>query len=78
MLARSLGSFVSLLLWEGKSIAYVAEHAGHDVATLSTYYAGVLHDLEGGPWISAEEAIRQARCWTTLRLRDERRRSGRA
>ncbi|MFL5819670.1 MAG: hypothetical protein ACJ76S_03175 [Solirubrobacteraceae bacterium] len=47
-------------MWEGKSIAYVAELAGHDVATLSSHYAGALHDLEGGPRISADEPIRQA------------------
>jgi integrase len=64
---RLRGSFVSLLLWEGKSIAYVAEQAGHDVATLSTYYAGVLHDLEGSPRVGAEEAIRQARSDAELR-----------
>jgi integrase len=64
---RLRGSFVSLLLWEGKSIGYVAEQAGHDVATLSSHYAGVLHDLEGSPRISAEEAIRQARSDAGLR-----------
>jgi hypothetical protein len=70
---------VSLLLWEGKSIAYVAEQAGHDVATLSTDYAGVLHDLEGSPRVSAEEAIRQSRSDAGLRSGYARssRRSGR-
>jgi integrase len=30
---RLRGSFVSLLLWEGRSLAYVAEQAGHSIAT---------------------------------------------
>jgi len=58
---RLRGSFVSLLLWEGRSIAYVAQQAGHSVATLSSHYAGVLEELEERPKVSAESAIRQAR-----------------
>ena len=32
---RLRGSFVSLLLWEGRSLAYVADQAGHSIATLA-------------------------------------------
>lgn len=54
-------SFVSLLLWEGRSLTYVAQQAGHSVATLSTYYAGVIEELEDQPRIPAAQAIRDAR-----------------
>ncbi len=37
---RLRGSFVSLLLWEGHSLTYVAEQAGHSIATLARHYAG--------------------------------------
>jgi hypothetical protein len=33
---RLRGSFVSRLLWEGRSLTFVADHAGHSVATLAT------------------------------------------
>jgi hypothetical protein len=39
-------SFVSLLLWEGRSLTYVAEQAGHSVATLARHYAGTMRELE--------------------------------
>ena len=39
---RLRGSFVSLLLWEGRCLTFVAEQAGHCVATLAQHYAGVL------------------------------------
>ena len=55
------GSFVSLLLWEGRSLTYVAEQAGHSVATLARHYAGVLRELEHAPRTPAAEAIRAAR-----------------
>jgi hypothetical protein len=58
---RLRGSFVSLLLWEGRSLAYVADQAGHSVATLANHYAGVLEELEHKPRTPAAEAIRQAR-----------------
>jgi integrase len=58
---RLRGSFVSLLLWEGRSLTYVAEQAGHSVATLARHYAGVIKELEGQPRVAAAEAIRQAR-----------------
>lgn len=58
---RLRGSFASLLLWEGRSLAYVAEQDGHSIATLATHYAGVLEELEHKPRVSAEQAIRDAR-----------------
>ena len=32
---RLRGSFVSLLLWDGRSLTFVADQAGHSVATLA-------------------------------------------
>ena len=58
---------MSLLLWEGRSVSYVADQAGHSVATLARDYAGVLEELEGGERVSAEEAIRAARETDTRR-----------
>ena len=58
---RLRGSFVSLLLWEGRSLAYVAEQAGHSIATLAKHYAGVIRELEDKPRVPASEAIPQAR-----------------
>jgi integrase len=58
---RLRGSFVSLLLWEGHSLTYVAEQAGHSVATLAKHSAGVLDELEDEPRTPAAEAINAAR-----------------
>jgi integrase len=58
---RLRSSFVSLLLWEGRSLTYVADQAGHSVATLANHYAGVLRELEDQPRVSAADAIRRAR-----------------
>lgn len=58
---RLRGSFVSLLLWEGRSLTYVAEQAGHSVATLARHYAGVIKELEDQPRVPTAEAIRHAR-----------------
>jgi integrase len=58
---RLRGSFVSLLLWEGRSLTFVADQAGHSVATLAKHYAGVLEELEDKPRIPAADAIREAR-----------------
>ena len=59
---RLRGSFVSLLLWEGRSVTYVAAQAGHSLQTLSRHYAGVLAELEDGDVkVSATDAIRAAR-----------------
>ena len=68
---RLRGSFVSLLLWEGHSLTYVAEQAGHGVATLAKHYAGTLDELEDKPRTPAAEAINAAReelkCAQTVR-----------
>lgn len=40
---------------------YVAKQAGHSVAVLARYYAGVMEELEGGERVDAEAAIRAAR-----------------
>ena len=58
---RLRSSFVSLLLWEGRSLPYVADQAGHSIATLANHYAGVICSLEDQPRVPAAEAIRQAR-----------------
>jgi integrase len=58
---RLRGSFVSLLLWEGRDIAYVAKQAGHSVATLASHYAGAIEALEDAERVPAEQAIQAAR-----------------
>ena len=58
---RLRASFVSLLLWASEDLPYVAEQAGHSVATLARHYAGVIRELRGQPRVPAEEAIRRAR-----------------
>jgi hypothetical protein len=58
---RLRSSFVSLQLWAGEDLPYVAEQAGHSVATLARHYAGVLRELRGKPRVPAAEAIREAR-----------------
>ena len=58
---RLRSSFVSLLLWEGRSLTYAADQAGHSVATLAGHYAGVMRELETQPRTPAAEAIRLAR-----------------
>ena len=58
---RLRGSFVSLLLWEGRSLTAVADQAGHSVATLAKHYAGVLEELEDKPRTPAADAIKSAR-----------------
>jgi hypothetical protein len=63
------GSLVSLLRWEGHSLTYVAEQAGHSVATLASHHAGVLKELRGQPKTPAAEAIRRARESTSGQLR---------
>jgi integrase len=57
---RLRGSFVSLLPWEGHSLTYVEEHAGHSVATLVKHYAGTLDELEDQARTPAAEAINAA------------------
>jgi integrase len=58
---RLRGSFVSLLLWQGHSLTYVAEQAGHSIATLARHYAGTMRELENQPRVPAAETIKQAR-----------------
>lgn len=58
---RLRGSFVSVLLWEGRSLTAVADQAGHSVATLAKHYAGVLEELEDKPRTPAADAIKSAR-----------------
>jgi hypothetical protein len=58
---RLRSSFVTLLLWEGRSLTYAADQAGHSVATLAGHYAGVMRELEDQPRTPAAEAIRRAR-----------------
>ena len=58
-ICRLRGSFVSLLLWEGRSLTFVAEQAGHSVARLVKHYAGVIRELEEHPGSHAE-ASREA------------------
>lgn len=58
---RLRASFVSLLLWAGEDLVYVAEQAGHNVATLAKHYAGVMRELRDQPRMPAAEAIGMAR-----------------
>lgn len=58
---RLRASFVSLALWEGRSLMRVADQAGHSVATLAKHYAGIIEELEDQPKVPAAEAIRRAR-----------------
>jgi hypothetical protein len=41
---------------KGRSLAYVAEQAGHSLATLARYCAGVIEELEDQPRVPAGEA----------------------
>ncbi len=52
---------MSLLLWSGEDLVYVAEQAGHSVATLAKHYAGVLRELRGVEKRPAEVVICEAR-----------------
>lgn len=59
---RLRGSYASLLIFEGRSLTYVAAQLGHDVATLSKYYAGAITELEArGRPAPADDTIRAAR-----------------
>jgi integrase len=58
---RLRASFVSLLLWEGRSLTYVADQVGAGVDTLARHYAGVIRELEQQTRVPASEAIRSAR-----------------
>ena len=58
---RLRGSFVSLLLWEGRSLTYAADQLGCSIDTLARHYAGVIRELEGQARTAAADAIRTAR-----------------
>jgi integrase len=58
---RLRSSFVSLLLWSGEDLAYIADQAGHSIATLARHYAGVMKELKDQPRVPAADAIRRAR-----------------
>lgn len=55
------GSFVSLLVWEGRTMLEVAAQAGHGVDVCETYYARVFEGYDPAKRTSAEDAIRAAR-----------------
>jgi hypothetical protein len=46
---------------EGRSLAYVAEQAGHSIATLAKHCAGAIRALEDASRKPTAEVIRQAR-----------------
>jgi hypothetical protein len=50
----------ALMLLQG-ILTYVAEQAGHSIATLARHYAGTMRELETKPRVPAAEAIQQAR-----------------
>jgi hypothetical protein len=43
---------------KGRSLAYVAEQAGHSIATVAKHSAGVIRELQNKPRVPAGEAIR--------------------
>jgi integrase len=55
------GSFVSLLVWEGRTMLEVAGQAGHGVDVCELYYARIFEGYEPAGRTSAEQAIRAAR-----------------
>jgi integrase len=54
-------SFASLLLYEGRSVIYVARQLGHSAQLTMRTYGHVIEEFEDAPRITAEEAIRVAR-----------------
>jgi hypothetical protein len=54
-------SFVSLLVWEGRTMIEVAGQAGHSVDVCETYYARIFEGYDPTKRTSAEQAIRAAR-----------------
>ena len=54
-------SFVSLLIWEGRSVAEVAEQARHSVDTCSRDYVHVFKNYEPARRITATARIEAAR-----------------
>jgi hypothetical protein len=55
------GSFVSLLVWEGRTMLEVAGQAGHGVDVCELYYARIFEGYDPAERTSAEQAIRAAR-----------------
>jgi integrase len=56
-------SFASLLIHEARlSVMEISAQLGHSTDTLLRTYAHVIADLRGAPRVSAELAIREARC----------------
>lgn len=55
------GSFVSLLVWEGRTMLEVAAQAGHGVDVCELYYARIFEGFDPAKRTSASEAIRAAR-----------------
>lgn len=61
-------SFASLLIAEGKNVAYVAGQMGNSVAVCSSTYIHLFQEFDpDAPRVSAEERIRRAR--DALRIR---------
>jgi integrase len=54
-------SFVSLLIWEGRSVAEVAQQAGHSIETCSRDYVHVFKDYDPARRVTAAEQIARAR-----------------
>jgi len=54
-------SYASLLLYEGRSVIYVARQLGHDARLTLTTYGHVIEELEDAPRQDAETAILAAR-----------------
>jgi len=55
------GSFVSLLVWEGRTMLEVAAQAGHGVDVCEMYYARIFEGYDPARRTSAEAAILAAR-----------------
>ena len=55
------GAFVSLMVWEGRTMLEVAAQAGHGVDVCELYYARIFEGYDPAKRTSAEAAIRAAR-----------------
>jgi len=55
------GSFVSLLVWEGRTMLEVAAQAGHGVDVCEMYYARIFAGYDPAHRTTAEAAILAAR-----------------
>jgi hypothetical protein len=54
-------SFVSLLVWEGRTMLEVAAQGGHGVDVCEAYYARIFEGYDPARRTSAEQAIQAAR-----------------